>query len=180
MGRLGSLLDLSDAVLEVSWALLGLSWAVLGASEALLGPSWAVLGRKMAPTGARRSAGAAAYPPHPPCYFSRLTDRDASALSVIQRRAGIFDLPNNICCWILEDVLSLADALQRAVLDAQKMARILKLVPFMKRLSLIARRRYFCGILGHGRTVLRCLGAVLKQHWNVLRGDGDENRQRKP
>ena len=46
MGRLGALLDLSDAVLEVSWALLGLSWAVLGASEALLGPSWAENGPK--------------------------------------------------------------------------------------------------------------------------------------
>ena len=32
MGRLGALLDLSDAVLEVSWAILGLSWTVLGAS----------------------------------------------------------------------------------------------------------------------------------------------------
>ena len=85
MGRLRALLDLSDAVLEVSWALLGLSWAVLGASEALLGLTWAVLGRKWPQLGPL-DLGLRPLPPQtPPCYFSRLTDRDASALSVIRR-----------------------------------------------------------------------------------------------
>ena len=58
MGRLGALLDLSDAVLEVSWALLGLSWAVLGASEALLGLTWAENGPKIAELRASRPAPA--------------------------------------------------------------------------------------------------------------------------